>query len=79
MRNARIPITKVEYRLGTGSWSTADQRQGDGAWQALERRLLGEASPLRVTAIDGQTLEDDLPGLNTFDPNVGVASHDNFQ
>lgn len=34
---------------------------------------------LRVTSIDNQVIEDTLPGLNTFDPNAGIASHTNFQ
>jgi hypothetical protein len=29
--------------------------------------------------MDNQTIEDALPGLNTFDPDVGITSHTNFQ
>ncbi len=60
VRNARIPITKVEYRLGTGSWSTADQ-QGDGAWQASNADFSGGFS-LRVTAIAGKRSRTIYPG-----------------
>ena len=77
VRNARVPVAKVEYRLGTGSWATPDW-QGDGAWQASGADFSGGFS-LRVTSIDGQALEDAIPGLGTFDPNAGIRSHGNFQ
>jgi hypothetical protein len=76
IRNSRVPITKVEVRLGSGSYTEADW-QTDGAFQASSQDFSGGFT-LRVTSIDGTTLEDDLPGLNTFDPNVGVSSHANF-
>jgi hypothetical protein len=77
VRNSRVPVAKVEFRVGTAAWATADW-QTDGAWQASSQDFSGGFS-LRVTSIDGQTLEDPIPGLNTFDPNVGIASHGNFQ
>ena len=77
VRNARVPVAKVEYKLGSNAWSTADW-QSDGAWQASSADFSGGFS-LRVTSIDNQTIEDALPGLNTFDPDVGIASHTNFQ
>jgi hypothetical protein len=77
VRNARVPVAKVEYRLGAGSWATPDW-QGDGAWQASGADFSGGFS-LRVTSIDGQALEDAIPGLGTFDPNAGIRSHGNFQ
>ncbi len=76
VRNSRVPITKVEYRLGAGSWAAADG-QSDGAFEASSADFSGGFS-LRVTSLDGQTLEDDLPGLNTFDPDVGITSQGNF-
>lgn len=76
VRNSRVPITKVEVRLGSGSYTEADW-QSDGAFQASSQDFSGGFT-LRVTSIDGATLEDDLPGLNTFDPDVGVSSHGNF-
>lgn len=77
VRNAKIPFTKVEYKLGSGSWSAAEH-QPDGAFQASGQDFSSGFS-VRVTGIDGQTLEDDLPGLNTFDPDAGVPSHGNFE
>jgi hypothetical protein len=76
VRNARIPVAKVEYRLGSKAWSTADW-QSDGAWQASSQDFSGGFS-LRVTSVDGQTVEDAVNGLGTFDPDVGVASTSNF-
>ena len=75
VRNARVPVAKVEYRLGAGSWATPDW-EGDGAWQASGADFSGGFS-LRVTSIDGQALEDAIPGLGTFDPNAGIRSHGN--
>ena len=77
VRNARVPVAKVEYKLGANAWSTVDW-QSDGAWQASSADFSGGFS-LRVTSIDNQTIEDALPGLNTFDPDVGITSHTNFQ
>ena len=76
MRNPRLPLAKLEYRVGEGAWTAADH-QSDGAWQASSVDFSGGFS-LRVTALDGQTLEDDIPGLNTFDPDVGIPGDDNF-
>jgi hypothetical protein len=77
VRNARLPVTDVEYSVGSGGWARAE-RQADGAWQASGVDFGGGFS-VRVTALDGQTLEDELPGLNTFDPDEGVSSQGNFQ
>jgi expansin (peptidoglycan-binding protein) len=77
VRNARVPVSKVEYALGAKAWATADW-QSDGAWQASSQDF-SKGFSLRITALDGQTIEDTVPGLNTFDPNAGVPSHANFQ
>jgi hypothetical protein len=77
VRNAKIPFTKLEYKLGSGSWSAAEH-QADGAFQASGQDF-SQGFSVRVTGIDGQTLEDDLPGLGTFDPDAGVSSHGNFE
>jgi hypothetical protein len=77
IRNARVPVAKVEYKLPGATWATADW-QSDGAWQASSQDFSGGFS-LRVSSIDNQTIEDALPGLNTFDPNAGIASKSNFQ
>ena len=76
-RNSRVPVTNVEYKLGTGTWSGMNW-QSDGAWEADSQDFSGGFS-LRVTSLEGQAIEDTLPGLNTFDPNTGIASHANFQ
>ena len=52
--------------------------QNDGAWE-VDSRDFSAGFSLRVTAIDGQTIEDAIPGIGTFDPNAGVASKTNFQ
>lgn len=77
VRNSRVPVAKVEYRIGAVAWAAADW-QNDGAFQASGQDFAGGFS-LRVTSIDGQTLEDTLPGLGSFDADTGVASHGNFQ
>ncbi len=76
VRNARVPVTKVEYRIGSAAWA-ATERQNDGAFQASSQDF-SRGFSLRVTSLDGATLEDSIPGLNTFDPDVGVTSHGNF-
>lgn len=77
IRNARVPISKLEYRIGAGNWAPATW-QSDGAFQASGSDF-GAGFALRVTSIDLQSLEDTIPGLNTFDPDVGITSHGNFQ
>lgn len=77
VRNSRVPVEKLEYRVGSGDWSTAEW-QSDGAWQAASQDFAGGFA-LRVTAIDGQTLSDELPGLDTFDPDRGITSQSNFE
>ena len=77
VRNARVPVTKLEFRIGTAAWAAAD-RQNDGAFQASSQDF-SRGFSLRVTSLDGTTIEDSIPGLNTFDPDVGVISHGNFE
>jgi hypothetical protein len=77
IRNARLPVAKVEYQLGGGAWQ-AIGAETDGAYQASSQDFRKGFS-LRVTAVDGQTVVDGIPGLNTFNPDVGIASHTNFQ
>lgn len=77
VRNARVPVSKLEYRVGTGNWMPATW-QSDGAFQASGSDFSSGFS-LRVTSIDRQSIEDAIPGLNTFDPDVGVASLGNFE
>jgi hypothetical protein len=77
IRNARVPVAKVEYKLSGGTWSAADW-QSDGAWQAASADF-SKGFSLRVTSIEGVSLEDTLPGIGAFDPNKGTASHTNFE
>jgi hypothetical protein len=77
IRNSRVPVTKVEYKLGSQAWTTADW-QSDGAWQAASADF-SKGFSLRVTSLDGATIEDTLPGIGNFDPNAGIASHANFE
>jgi hypothetical protein len=77
VRNARVPVAEVEYRLGSGAWAKLSG-QSDGAWEA-DSRDFSAGFTVRVTSIEGKTVEDAIPGIGTFDPNQGVASHANFE
>ena len=77
VRNARVPVAKVEYQLAGKGWASMNW-QNDGAWE-VDSRDFSAGFSLRVTSIDGQTIEDAIPGIGTFDPNAGVASKTNFQ
>jgi len=77
IRNSRVPVAKVEFKLGANAWAAAEW-QSDGAWQASGGDFKDGFS-LRVTSLDGQTIEDTLPGVGKFDANTGVASLANFQ
>jgi len=52
--------------------------QSDGAWEADGSDFSGRFS-LRVTSLEGVTIEDAIPGIGKFDPNAGIASHTNFE
>ena len=77
IRNARLPVSKVEYQLAGGAWRTVGV-QSDGAYQASSQDFSSGFS-LRVTAVDGQTVVDAIPGLGGFAPDKGVTSQGNFQ
>jgi hypothetical protein len=77
IRNARVPVAKVEYQLAGKSWGTMNG-QDDGAWE-IDSKDFSAGFSLRVTAIDGQVIQDAVPGIGTFDPNAGIASASNFQ
>ncbi len=77
VRNARVPVAKVEYQLAGQGWA-AMHWQSDGAWE-VDSRDFSAGFSLRVTAIDGQTIVDAIPGIGTFDPNAGLASQGNFR
>ncbi|MBZ4418610.1 expansin EXLX1 family cellulose-binding protein [Myxococcus sp. RHSTA-1-4] len=71
VRNSRLPIQKLEWRRGTGGWNNIpredynyfvnDSGMGDGSFQ------------LRVTASDGQTVEDTLQRVLDNDSAEGAS------
>jgi expansin (peptidoglycan-binding protein) len=71
VRNHRLPITKLEWKRGTGGWNNVprqehnyfvnDSGMGDGPFQ------------VRVTASDGQQLEDTLQRVLNDDIAEGVS------
>jgi hypothetical protein len=77
IRNARVPVAKVEYQLGSKAWTTMAW-QSDGAWQAANADF-SKGFSLRVTSLEGATIEDALPGIGTFDANAGIVSRSNFE
>jgi len=76
VRNSRVPVSRVDYRLGSGGWSPM-AAQTDGAWEA-DSQDFSQGFSLRVTSIQGTSIEDSVPGIGSFDPNDGIASHANF-
>jgi hypothetical protein len=76
IRNSRVPVSKVEYKLGTQAWGPMAP-QSDGAWE-IDSQDFSAGFSLRVTSIEGATIEDTLPGIGSFDPNAGIASLANF-
>lgn len=77
IRNARVPVAKVEYQLSGKGWAGMNW-QDDGAWE-VDSKDFSAGFNLRVTSIDGQTVEDAIPGIGTFDPDVGIESTSNFR
>jgi len=77
VRNARVPVAKVEYQLAGKSWAAMSWND-DGAWE-MDSKDFSAGFSLRVTAIDGQVVQDAIPGIGTFDPNQGIAAGSNFQ
>jgi expansin (peptidoglycan-binding protein) len=77
VRNARQPVSKVEFKVGSGAWTSADT-QTDGAWQANGADF-SKGFSLRIGSLDAQSVEDTLPGIGTFDASTAIASHTNFQ
>lgn len=75
-RNQKLPVTALETKVGSGSW-TAASRQGDGAWQTVAGVDFSGGFQVRVTAVDSQQLTDTIPaptGLNPSNPVAGVAN-----
>lgn len=62
VRNHRLPVTKLEYQK-SGAW--VEMKRSDYNY-FLEESGVGDTPSglrVRVTAADGQTLEDTLPGI----------------
>ncbi len=69
VRNHRLPITKVEYKK---NGAFADMPRADYNYFIDTKGVGDQPSGLhvRVTAVDGQTIEDDLPGTIQADKLV---------
>ena len=75
VRNTRIPVQSVEVRSGNHSTWYSLQRGSDGTY--TDAGGFGDGSfTLRVTAVDGQTVEDTF---TTLEPGSLVESGSNFQ
>lgn len=74
VRNARLPITKVEAKRPGESSFTELSRGGDGTLTRADGVGDG-AFTLRLTALDGQVLEDELDG---WSPGSVVDSGEQF-
>ncbi|MFP2931339.1 expansin EXLX1 family cellulose-binding protein [Pyxidicoccus sp. 3LG] len=71
VRNHRLPIQKVEWRRGTGNWQ--DMPRQDYNYFLAEGGV-GEGSfSLRVTASNGQQIEDTLPRVLDNDTTEGAS------
>ena len=63
VRNPRVPLVRVEVRSANHAEYTELRRSGDGT--LTDDGGFGEGPfTLRLTAMDGQVLEDDLPGFS---------------
>lgn len=75
VRNARVPVTKVEVRRANESSFTALTRGSDGTLTDGSGFGAG-AFTLRVTAMDGQVITDTQP---SFSPGQIIVSTQQFQ
>ncbi|WNG59631.1 hypothetical protein F0U59_36620 [Archangium gephyra] len=70
VRNHRMPVTKLEY-WKNGAWVNVNRKDYN---YFVEPAGMGSGSiKVRVTASDGQTLEDTLPGANSNATYDGAA------
>jgi len=75
VRNPRVPVTKLEVKSANHASFVELQRGGDGT--LTDGGGFGEGSfTLRVTGIDGQAIDDQLPG---FAPGQIVSSTKQFR
>lgn len=77
-RNQRLPVTKLETKIGSGNWVAASQ-ESDGAWQTQSGVDFSKGFQVRVTAVDDQQLVDTIPAPTGIDPSNPVAGQKNFQ
>jgi hypothetical protein len=77
-RNQRIPVTKLETKIGSGSWVAASQ-ESDGAWQTQSGVDFSKGFQVRVTAVDNQQLVDTIPAPTGITPSNPLAGQTNFQ
>jgi expansin (peptidoglycan-binding protein) len=77
-RNQRLPITKLETKLGSGNWTSANQ-VSDGAWETQSGVDFSGGFQVRVTAADNQQLVDTIPAPASLNPANPVAGKANFQ
>jgi expansin (peptidoglycan-binding protein) len=75
VRNPRVPVTKVEVKSANHASFVELARGGDGT--LTDGSGFGEGGfTLRITGIDGQVVEDQLPG---FQPGAIVTSSKQFR
>ena len=77
-RNQRLPVTKLETKLGSAGWSAASQAS-DGAWETQSGVDFSGGFQVRVTAVDNQQLTDTIPAPTGLNPANPIAGHANFQ
>jgi expansin (peptidoglycan-binding protein) len=76
VRNPRVPVTKLEVKSANHSSFFELERAGDGTLTDGDGGFGEGGFTLRVTGIDGQVIEDQLPG---FDPGEIVSSTKQFR
>ena len=64
VENHALPITSLEWSLDGGSWQQADRQ--DYNYFVVSSGLGTGPVSVRITAIDGQQLEDDLPVVEEY-------------
>ncbi len=61
VRNHRVAVRQLEYRSGSGAWVSIPREPYN--YFVVSSGVGAGAFSLRVTAVDGQQLEDALPGV----------------
>jgi expansin len=76
VRNPRVPVTKLEVKSANHASFFELERGGDGTLTDAAGGFGEGAFTLRVTGIDGQVVDEQLPG---FDPGEIVTSTKQFR